>query len=354
MERKVLFYWLAQFIGWGAYFGLSVFLLYSSEDFRFTPNLVYYVGSSYLIAIFISHMIRLGILKLRLLDKKLTALISLTVLMSIVAAFLLEFFQLFSTATLIEVDFYRESSSSVGSGGNEWANFLFGTSRSAILFLLWSGLYFAFIFIEKSRLQEIQNLKWDASKNEIELKNLRAQLNPHFLFNSLNSIRALVGLDPEQAKVAITRLSTLLRHSINLGKHQLIKLEDEIDLVKNYLELEKVRFEERLQIEYNIGENTLACEIPPLMVQTIVENSIKHGISKSIEGGLIKVRTTLENNTLDIAISNTGKLDNSLAENGVGIVNTKKRLEIIYGDASSFDIVQEGADVVAKIKITYS
>ena len=114
------------------------------------------------------------------------------------------------------------------------------------------GFYLAFIFIEQNRQQEIQRLKLSASEKEIELKNLRAQLNPHFLFNSLNSIRALVGLDPEQAKSAITRLSSLLRHSINLGKQTLVSLEDEIELVKNYLELEKIRFEERLQINYDI------------------------------------------------------------------------------------------------------
>jgi two-component system LytT family sensor kinase len=355
MERKVLLYWLAQFIGWGAYYGLSVFLLHETDDFRFTPNLFYYVGSSLVFSIAISHLIRFGVLKMNLINRKLTPVILLTVLMSILAAFALEFFQYFMTESVILVDFFVDADTGGGSsGGTVWADFLFGTSRSVILFFLWSGLYFAFIFIEKSRQQEIQNLKWDVSKNEIELKNLRAQLNPHFLFNSLNSIRALVGLDPEQAKTAITRLSTLLRHSINLGKHQLIKLSDEMELVKNYLELEKIRFEERLRIRYDVPENTLNCEIPPLMLQTIVENSIKHGISKSIEGGEISVVTSLIDKTLFITISNTGKLDNTLAENGVGLENTRKRLEIIYGENASFDINQNGDNVVAEINITYT
>lgn len=353
MERKVLFYWLAQFIGWGAYYGLSVFLLMQSKDFRFTANLVYYVGSSFLFSVFISHLIRFGILKMNLLNRKLAAQIPLIILMSGVAAFALEFFQYFITTGAIEVDFFVDTGGGGDNSGIAWADFLFGTSRSLILFLLWGGLYFAFIFIEKSRQQEIQNLMWDVSKNEIELKNLRAQLNPHFLFNSLNSIRALVGLDPEQAKTAITRLSTLLRHSINLGKQQLIKLSDELELVKNYLELEKIRFEERLQIRYEIDENTLNCEIPPLMLQTIAENSIKHGISKSIEGGEIKISAKMEGKTLKLEIRNEGKLNDTLAENGVGIANTKKRLELLYGEKASFEIDQEGPEVTARINITY-
>ncbi|MCB9222639.1 MAG: histidine kinase [Crocinitomicaceae bacterium] len=355
MERKVLFYWLAQIIGWGAYYGLSVFLLMQSQDFRFTANLVYYVGSSMLFSILVSHLIRFGILKLDLLNKGMTALILLTILLSISAAFSLEFFQYFITAGWIEVDFFVEKGGSVAASdsGFGWAEFLLGTTRSAILFLLWSGLYFAFIFIAKARQQEIQNLKWNVSRNEIELKNLRAQLNPHFLFNSLNSIRALVGLDPEQAKTAITRLSTLLRHSINLEKQKVIHLKDELDLVKNYLELEKIRFEERLQIKYEIADNSLACEIPPLMVQTIVENCIKHGISKSIEGGLIRIKTEFNQPTLSVTISNHGKLDSSKAENGIGIANTKKRLEILYGENANFSIEQVGSDVVARINITY-
>ena len=349
MERKVLFYWLAQFIGWGAYYGLSVLLLYSTQDFSYSPNLLYYVGSSMLISIALSHGIRFSILKLDLLNRKLTALILWSIVFSIIASFALEFFQYYFTTFLIDVDFIvdaQEEDETI-----QWANFLFGVSRSLILFLLWTGFYFAVIFIEKARRQEIDNLKWDASKNEIELKNLRAQLNPHFLFNSLNSIRALVGLNPEQAQDAITRLSALLRHSISLGKKKLIKFSEELELVQNYLELEKIRFEERLTVVYEIDDRSVQCHIPPLMVQTIVENAIKHGISKSIDGGEIKLSTQMQNEMLEIKITNPGELSAQLTQEGVGIANTQKRLSILYGDKGTFKIQQVGDTVEAIIKI---
>jgi LytS/YehU family sensor histidine kinase len=234
-----------------------------------------------------------------------------------------------------------------------WGLFLFRVSRSIILFLLWCGFYYVFAIREKSRAQEILNLKWEASKNEIELKNLRAQLNPHFLFNSLNSIRALIGLNPNQAKTSVTQLSTLLRRSISLGKLRVIPLKEELDLVKIYLDLEQVRFEERLRTGFQISQDSLSLEIPPLMIQTVVENAIKHGISKSIDGGIINVITEKKGSTLSITVRNSGQLNSSLDEAGIGISNTKKRLEILYGKDASFSINQIDDEVVVKINITY-
>ncbi len=235
----------------------------------------------------------------------------------------------------------------------QWGVFLFGVSRSIILFLLWSGFYYVFAIVEKSRAQEILNLKWEASKNEIELKNLRAQLNPHFLFNSLNSIRALIGLNPEQAKTSVTQLSSLLRKSISLGKLRVISLKEELDLVKIYLDLEQVRFEERLRPDFKISQESLSLEIPPLMIQTVVENAIKHGISQSIDGGIVRVISHKRENTLEITVSNSGLLKIDQKEEGIGISNTKKRLEILYGKDASFSIDQVDDEVVVKINITY-
>lgn len=280
--------------------------------------------------------------------KKLPELLAYTILFSVLSAFTLEWFQYFLDTT-IELDFLVEQDEDPFS----WAIFLLATSRSLILFLLWSGFYYVFVIIEKSRKQELLNLQWQASKNEIELKNLRAQLNPHFLFNSLNSIRALVGLNPEQAKSAITKLSGLLRNSIHLGKLRLIALKDELELVDNYLKLEQIRFEERLNIKMLIDESAKNCQIPPLMVQTIVENSIKHGISKSIGGGEILIKANFEKDELLLRVENTGKLDVFESENGVGVSNTRKRLSILFGDNAEFKLYQEGNFVVARIKIKY-
>lgn len=353
MERKSLLYWSAQVIGWGAYFVLSVLLLYSTNELSLTVNLAIYIFASIAISIFLSHSIRYFIIRKDLIKRSLTSIILYTLLFSLIAATILELVQFAVTEYVITVDFIQEMAA-VPEGYSVWADFIFATFRSVLLFLLWTGFYYAYVVIEQSRNQEIQRLKLDASAKEIELKNLRAQLNPHFLFNSLNSIRALVGLNPDQAKTAITRLSSLLRHSINLGKQKLVRLEDEIELVKNYLELEKIRFEERLSVEYQIDPESLNCEIPPLMVQTVVENSIKHGISKSIDGGKIVFKSNYKDDKLELFVENPGKIDASLAENGIGLSNTKKRLEILYGEKGKFDIIQNGGNVLATIKIDYS
>lgn len=350
MERKKLLYWGVQFAGWTTYFLFSILLLFSTEDFISTVNLYIYAALSILAAIMVSHGIRYIIIKKSLLSKPINQLILITLLITIVAGFTLETFQHFFEE-IIEIDFLVNADQKDESF--QLATFLFGVSRSIILFLVWSGFYYVFAIIEKSRAQEILNLKWEASKNEIELKNLRAQLNPHFLFNSLNSIRALVGINPDQAKTSVTQLSMLLRRSISLGKLREIPLKEELDLVKIYLDLEQVRFEERLQTDFQISQDSLPLEIPPLMIQTVVENAIKHGISKSIDGGVIRVISKKVGDTLDITVSNSGELAQNDDEGGIGISNTKKRLEILYGKDARFSISQIDDEVVVKINITY-
>ncbi|MCG8575214.1 MAG: histidine kinase [Flavobacteriales bacterium] len=350
MERKVLMYWLAQFGGWGAYYVFSILLL--KNTFTPTYNLFLWILSSILFSVLLSHGIRFVILGWKWLNFKLGKLIVYSISLALLASVLLELFQ--SGLDYVIVPDFLVNESALGEEPFDLLQFTFAVSRSLILFLLWMGFYYVFAVNEKSRKQEIANLQWEASKNEIELKNLRAQLNPHFLFNSLNSIRALVGLNPEQAKTSITRLSSLLRESINLGKLKVISLNQELELVKSYLDLEQIRFEERLKLEFAVAENSLHCEIPPLMVQTIVENGIKHGISKSIDGGIVSVKTTFENKTLELEVSNTGKLDTDEASKGIGLENSRKRLSILFGDRADLNIRQDGDLVMVLIKITYA
>jgi two-component system, LytTR family, sensor kinase len=349
MERKIVLYWVAQLGGWGAYYVFSILLLLSTTEYTSTLNLLLWVTACILFSIILSHGLRWLILKMDLLSRKLPELLGYTILFTFIAAFVLEAFQYFLDTT-IELDFVVEQEEEVFT----WAIYLLATLRSMILFSLWSGFYYVFVIIEKSRKQELLNLQWQASKNEIELKNLRAQLNPHFLFNSLNSIRALVGINPDQAKTAITQLSGLLRNSINLGKLRLIPLKDELELVDHYLKLEQIRFEERLVVKINIDADAKNMQIPPLMLQTIVENAIKHGISKSIEGGEIIIVGKKESNGLSLIIENTGKLDGYVnEEDGVGIANTKKRLAILFGEHGTFKLYQHGDYVRAMIQIKY-
>jgi LytS/YehU family sensor histidine kinase len=202
------------------------------------------------------------------------------------------------------------------------------------------------------------SLKYEAAIFEIELNQLKSQLNPHFIFNALNSIRALVDEDPDKSKTAITQLSNILRNSLVVNRRKLIDLKDEIKTVMDYLALESVRFEERLSVFYNIDPATTSCQVPPLMLQTLVENGIKHGISKLTYGGQIRISARInEDNNLEIEIRNSGQFsgNGSSGTTGLGIENTRRRLDLLYGSRSQFQIRNEDdATVLTRIIIPQS
>ena len=219
---------------------------------------------------------------------------------------------------------------------------------NSVLVLFWNALYFTYHFFSKSRKQEINNLSLEASRNEIELKNLRTQLNPHFLFNSLNSIRALIEIDPSKAKASVTTLSNLLRKSLMFGKLNLVPLSEEIEMVSNYLDLEKVRFEERLTIKWELDDQLNSFMIPPFSVQMLVENAIKHGISSLIEGGEIAIKTIKSDDEISITIENSGTLKTEI-DLGIGIENTRRRLDLQYNGKAKFHLVEKDNKVISSI-----
>lgn len=214
----------------------------------------------------------------------------------------------------------------------------------SIIFFIWSALYFIYNYFERYN----KSLKLEAYARAIELSNLKSQLNPHFIFNALNSIRALVDENPAKAKHAINQLSSILRNSLVTEKRELTRFNDELKIVKDYLGLESIRFEERLRTEFIIAPESSEYLVPPLMIQTLVENGVKHGISRLTEGGLIQIKTEVQNGSLNIQIRNSGKYINGVkrTSGGMGIENTKQRLRLIYGDTASFRILTENDSFV--------
>lgn len=208
-----------------------------------------------------------------------------------------------------------------------------------IIYFIWTMIYFTFHYFERYN----KSLKYEAAAKEIELRNLRSQLNPHFIFNSLNSIRALVDENPVKSKNAITQLSNILRNSLMVDRQRLITFSEEINTVKDYLSLETIRYEERLKTSFDLDPASAQYLIPPLMVQTLVENGIKHGISTLKNGGTISIASRVSEDCLIIQIRNAGVYHNGVVSDvpGFGINNTKKRLELIYGDQATFRILNE-------------
>jgi len=220
------------------------------------------------------------------------------------------------------------------------SSLLIGTVNLSSVIIFWSLIYFAFHFFENYKKAEIESLIWENAVKEFELRTLRSQLNPHFMFNALNSIRALIKEDPQKAQTAVTKLSNILRYALKIERAETVPLEEEMQAIEDYLALEKIRFEERLKYEVKVDPKSGRIEIPPMMIQTLVENGIKHGITKRTEGGKISIETTLANSKLFIKIKNTGQIDSEALKlsSGFGINNTKHRLSLIYGEKAQFHI----------------
>jgi two-component system LytT family sensor kinase len=217
-----------------------------------------------------------------------------------------------------------------------WNNVLGNAIGNIIVLLIWSSIYFAYHYFERYN----QSLKYEVAMNEMKLNQLKSQLNPHFIFNALNSIRALVDEEPSKSKKAINHLSNMLRSSLAADKKKLTSLGDEIKTVKDYLALESIRFEERLDTQFDINENSESFLVPPLMIQTLVENGIKHGISKLKKGGRIALSSIVDEKGLKIEIRNTGQLNlNGSKRLGYGIKNTQQRLDLIYDERATFEII---------------
>jgi LytS/YehU family sensor histidine kinase len=211
---------------------------------------------------------------------------------------------------------------------------------SFIYLFIWNCIYFIYHYVSESRKNQFDKLKLEALVKSLELKTIKSHINPHFIFNALNSIRALIDEDPNRARQAVTGLSNILRSSMQSDQLEIITLEKELDIVKDYLALELIRFEDRLRVAYQIDEDTLDNPIPPMMLQTLVENAIKHGIGKQIGSGEIMISAQEQNNFYQIRVVNTGKLDMQDGHEGFGLQSTSNRLKLIFGDRASFQIIQ--------------
>ncbi|SFT50279.1 Histidine kinase [Lishizhenia tianjinensis] len=335
-------YWVFQLLGWGAFGIILMIIIYTSETEGLDTENILYVSTMVILFIVMSHLLRTIFIKFNWLNLKFLPLLARVMPTCILISYLF-----LLSITLFEFMMLGEMDDSI-----EFLDFSIKAVVYSIFFMSWSTFYITYHLVNKSRVQELENLKLNASQTEIELKNLREQLNPHFLFNSLNSIRALIDLEPSTAKTSVTTLSNLLRNSLQMGKKSNVTLSEELDLCKRYLELEGIRFEERLRVIWNVNA-PMDIVIPPFIIQTQVENAIKHGISKSIDGGDVFVGINYTQENLNIKVENTGRIKNG-GRQGIGIENTKRRLFLHYKQNASFNLTEENDRVRAEININFS
>ncbi len=236
------------------------------------------------------------------------------------------------------------------------ARFGMGLERSGILrdvalffvlgipFYLVSAIaHYLYLAFEASRTAERRILEAQVTAREAELRALRAQLNPHFLFNSLNSINALVGGDPEGARRMCEGLGDFLRRTLSLGSRDAVTLGEELALVDRYLAIEQVRFGERLRVDRVVEEAATGYRVPPLLLQPLVENAVKHGISGRVEGGVLRIEARAEGGRLLIAIENPVDEDAGARKGeGMGIENVRRRLAVLGGREAQLDARRTG------------
>ncbi|HTY92537.1 MAG TPA: histidine kinase [Steroidobacteraceae bacterium] len=200
------------------------------------------------------------------------------------------------------------------------------------------GLYLAAAF-ERSREAERRTLELRALAREAEMSFLRRQLDPHFLFNSLNSVAALIGSDALAARRMCLLLAEFFRNSLKFSARQTIALADELRLVETFLAIEEVRFGKRLRHHLDVSEEARGLQVPALLLQPLVENAVHHGIAHLVEGGEIRVRAAVRGNLLDIVVENSCDPDRPVSGGtGLGLANVRGRVESMYGTRARMDV----------------
>ena len=224
------------------------------------------------------------------------------------------------------------------------------------VFLTWTVFYFTALSLRRAAHLEAETLRLQLHGREAELRALQAQVNPHFFFNSLNSVRALIFEDRDAAAHMIDQLAGLMRHALQSGQHATVPLAAERDAVRAYLAIEQIRFEERLRVSFAIEISAPALEhvrVPPMAVQTLVENAVKYGVEASADGGDIRIAAQRGAGVdmLQIEVANTGELRGASGSTGIGLRNARQRLQLACGERASLALRQQAGWVYATIDL---
>lgn len=338
-------YWVFQIAGWGVFTLVNTFFAYSFEKLADKQDVLFFFGRLGIfvaLGLAITHVMRAVIIRLNTLqqpfEKQILQFLLITLLFSVVVSY-------FNTKLLAQYGWLSNNEIQIQKK-NLLLLVMSGAFYVFIYFFIWNLIYFTYHYVSKSRKQQLDTLQLEALVKELELKTIKAHINPHFIFNALNSIRALIDEEPSRARRAVTELSNILRSSLKAEKGETVTFEEELKIVRDYLALESMRFEDRLQVEYEIDDDTLEQQVPPMMLQTLVENAIKHGISKQMQGGVVRIVSDIKGGHHRLRVQNTGTLKNGATLYGFGLSGTQDRLSLLYGDKARFEIKQAADNLV--------
>jgi LytS/YehU family sensor histidine kinase len=238
----------------------------------------------------------------------------------------------------------------------EWgplAPFLIEVLDLTVVFLAWNGCYFGVFAVREHKSRALREADLGRALQASELRLLKSQLNPHFLFNALNAVRALIANEPGRAQSAVTQLARTLRYTLGSGQGELVTLEQELATVKDYLALEGLRLGERLRVEVSIVPQARELRIPVMMLQTLVENAIKHGIADLSDGGLLRISGWTAGGALLLEVENPRPEPRARrTPEGIGIANARKRLNLLFGPEATLELdLSHPARALARVSI---
>ncbi|HEX9006875.1 MAG TPA: histidine kinase, partial [Bacteroidota bacterium] len=220
------------------------------------------------------------------------------------------------------------------------------------LFLLATMVHYLIATFDAARAAERKGLESQLLARDAELRALRAQVDPHFLFNSLNSISALTAANPPAARMMSLKLAEFLRLTMESGSANAIPLEQEVSLALRYLDIEKVRFGARLQIRSSMDDDVRACRIPPLLIQPLVENAVNHGIAHLLEGGPVSLSAARQGQLLVIAVENPVDPESPVRRgNGRGLENVRQRIWKTYGTSAQVVVRHDPASWRVELRL---
>jgi Histidine kinase len=329
-------YWWCQAGGWGGFFLINTF---TSQGFLpLSWQLVSGYAALSLCGILLTHSFRAFVLRRRWLELPITRLIPRVVAVNLLLALVL---------VLTVTGYFALFPPRGPSFGTRGPTALLATLcifvfNNFVILTLWSGIYFGVANFRRQRRMEIERYQAQTALAQAELRGLKSQLNPHFLFNSLNSLRALVVEEPARAQTAITQMASILRYHLQSGEHSLVPLADEIATVDQYLALELIRFEDRLTVQRTIEKETLPLLVPPLALQTLIENAIKYGVSRETGANRIEIAGKVKDGHLEVSVRNTGGLIPAPSgdSTGVGLTNLRTRLRLLFKESASLELCE--------------
>lgn len=230
---------------------------------------------------------------------------------------------------------YYLISDTIGIGRLRGDGSIWDTYIGSLFYLVQFGIFHAYAYYRDYQRQRIQEAELRELAVKSELTALKAQLNPHFLYNVFNTISATVPPELEHTRELLADLADLFRYQLQASKTDFVTVREEVAFLQKYLDLEKARFGDRLRVYFEVPDAVLDAKIPPMLLQPLVENAVRHGIAPLIKGGEVRIKIIHQNRQLHVMIADTGAGMNGKATNGhgVGLVNTRLRLEKMYGNA---------------------